>query len=109
MMDRFGIGAILTTIKTAYPQFSVTSDTADLWLRILKDRDADKVYQATDEYIAANKYPPTIADINQSAMELEHKAAADRAQAARSEHYAAVEKAEREALEQEEREKEKAC
>lgn len=75
MMDRFGIVAILTTIKTAYPQFSVTSDTADLWLRILKDRDADMVYQATDEYIAANKYPPTIADINQGAIGLEREKA----------------------------------
>lgn len=59
---------IAKDLKLAYKQDSFLSDkdTLDLWFRFLHGIDAMVVQEAVDEYIAASKYPPTIADIRNS-------------------------------------------
>lgn len=70
-MDKTETLKIMTVIKTAYPKYYTDSETSNLqaavrlWNSMFKETDYSVVATAVKAYIATNKFPPTIADINE--------------------------------------------
>lgn len=62
---------IMAIIEAAYPRFYANKTDADkmaalnLWYRHFEKLDYSVMLQAVDAVIASNKFPPTIADINE--------------------------------------------
>lgn len=58
---------IVATIKAAYPNSNVMPDknSMDVWYLMLQDLDYAVVQSATQEYIATNKFPPSIAELRE--------------------------------------------
>lgn len=62
---------IMAVLKTAYPRFYVNQtdeekkQALDLWQIMFADKDYLLVSKAVKSLIATNKYPPTIADVNE--------------------------------------------
>ena len=74
-MDKQSLLELFKTIKTAFPQFVASAETADLWFRLLSGHDAAILAEATDNFIKQSTYPPTIADINLGAVAIEEEEA----------------------------------
>lgn len=55
--------ALLKLIFTAYPNFKIDTEVIKLWTEMLEEADNDMVIKRTKEYIKAEKFPPTIADV----------------------------------------------
>lgn len=70
-MDKTETLKIMTVIKTAYPKYYTDSETSNLqaavrlWNSMFKETDYSVVATAVKAYIAVNKFPPTVADINE--------------------------------------------
>lgn len=65
---------VLTLLKAAYPRFYTGMTRADaeaaisLWASMLADMPFEVVKIAIEKYMAVGKFPPTIADIRESAL-----------------------------------------
>ncbi len=70
-MDKTETLKIMTVIKTAYPKYYTDLDESNLqaavrlWNGMFREIDYSVIAVAVKAYIAANKFPPTIADINE--------------------------------------------
>lgn len=67
---------VLSLLKVAYPRFytNLSKDDAEnaisLWTSMLSDHCFDVIKLAVQKYIAQGKFPPTIADIRESLVEV---------------------------------------
>lgn len=75
-MTRENMVDIIKVIIAAYPSSKIapTSDTVNLWTNMLKDIPDEILIEAVNNYIAENKYAPTIADIRASCVDMVAKA-----------------------------------
>lgn len=62
-MKREEVKEVFKLISSVYPSFEVSSPKIDTWTRLMKGMDFDRVMKKAEEHIAANKFPPTIAEI----------------------------------------------
>ncbi|GHU97695.1 hypothetical protein FACS1894208_13000 [Clostridia bacterium] len=65
-MDKQQTQAVLSVIKTAFPNFGGDcnpADIANLWARMFVSDDSRAVMSAAEQYMRRGKFPPTIADI----------------------------------------------
>lgn len=68
-MDREEVKQILTIINVAYPNFYKDSDkkaAVNLWCMMFEEDSLQSVQLAVKTHIATNKFPPKIADIRES-------------------------------------------
>ena len=70
-MDKKEFAVLVAVVRDAYPtaKFLKTDESMKLWYDMLQDLDFELASRALSEYIKANKFPPTIADIRQLAAE----------------------------------------
>lgn len=61
-------------LKSGYSGRQFLNDPADIeiWYRELKDLDAVKLTLATRKFVSTSKYPPTIAELRETAAEIEN-------------------------------------
>jgi hypothetical protein len=61
-------------LKSVYTsdRFLPDADAIKLWFKLLQDLEYTAVNAAAQKYILTNKFPPTVADIRESATELQH-------------------------------------
>lgn len=61
---------ILSVLSAAYPNFQLTEETGELYIRLLSDLPYEKLQAAVLAHIAQSKYFPTIAELRKIATEL---------------------------------------
>jgi hypothetical protein len=66
-MNEKEFAMIVLAIRTVYSNFKAIPDkaSADIWYEMLKDIPYQQINLALKEYIATNKFPPTIADLRE--------------------------------------------
>lgn len=71
-MERDDFARICAVLKAAYTAQSFLPDkeSIELWYGFLKDLPYDRVAVAVQSYIMVNRFPPTIADIRKSVVDL---------------------------------------
>jgi hypothetical protein len=71
-MNKREFAIIWTTLKTAFSRFKFLerAEEAEIWRQMLSDIPYDILITAVREYILTGKFPPTIADIRETALKL---------------------------------------
>ena len=71
-MERSEFSILVKAMKAVYsdPKFIADKDAFNVWYELLKDIPYAMCEASLHKYMATNKYPPTIADIRQSALEI---------------------------------------
>lgn len=76
MVQASEILKIITFLGAAYPRFAAFADvnqaknTAKVWADMLGDIDINLLFAAVKKYCATNKWPPTIAEIRESVLQI---------------------------------------
>lgn len=60
------IRGLLRAISGAYSGFELTDDRVKIYVKLLVDLDADALIAATQQHIATNKFPPTVAELREA-------------------------------------------
>lgn len=84
-MTREETKTILATLATTYPKNlmpEITDLTVNVWFQLLQDIPYPIVQAATAAWLASNRYPPTIADIRETALVKSLESAIDTAEEA---------------------------
>jgi len=63
---------IIATLTAAYPRNEIQEETGKLYARFLQDLDYIKAQAAIIKIIANNKWFPTVAEIREAAMQVDH-------------------------------------
>jgi hypothetical protein len=63
-MTKADVLELFKMIKSIYPTFEVTQEKIDIWAKVMKDMDFERVKVRSNEHFATNKFPPTIAEIS---------------------------------------------
>lgn len=63
-MNREQVIQLFKLIKSVYPTFEVDTQKVDIWTRLMKDMDFNRVMTKAEEHVQSNKFPPTIAEIS---------------------------------------------
>lgn len=71
-MTKIEFAKIAAAIKTYYPQANILPNeaAAELWFRQLEDIPYQTATVALNKWVSVNKWPPTIADIREAALEV---------------------------------------
>ena len=62
-MDKKQIAMFLKQVTGAFSNFEPTPERLDIWGRLLTQIDYETAIKRLDTYVAANRFPPTVADI----------------------------------------------
>ena len=62
-MNREAAKKVLVKLATFYPNWKFSKEAAAFWLDELEKSDGEHVEANASEYVRANTYPPTLADI----------------------------------------------
>ena len=70
-MTRDEFKTIAKVLKAVYtdPKFLPDKNAFDVWYRLIQDLDYQTVALVVEEYIATNKFPPTIADLREPLLD----------------------------------------
>lgn len=75
-MEKDSVVQALVLISAAYPNFYKNNDkqaAVELWSIMFADDDPEEVLLAIKAHIATNKWPPTVADIREAIVKVNHK------------------------------------
>ena len=78
-MTKIEFAKIAAAIRAYYPQGNILPNeaAAELWFRQLEDIPYETAVVALNKWVAVNKWPPTIADIREAALEVSTDAIPD--------------------------------
>ncbi|GEN30264.1 hypothetical protein HNQ35_000032 [Cerasibacillus quisquiliarum] len=63
-MNREQVKQLFKFLVSIYPNFEVSSHKLDVWTRMMKDMDFNRVMAKAETYVTENRFPPTIADLS---------------------------------------------
>ena len=63
-MNKAQVLEVFKVIKSVYPNFDATQEKLDVWSRVMRKMDFDRVMKKTEEHVVENKFPPSIAEIS---------------------------------------------
>lgn len=70
MADERHVRGLLRAISGAYPTFELTEDRVTIYVKLLADLEDDALTAATQQHIATNKFPPSVAELREACAAL---------------------------------------
>lgn len=68
-MTKKQVVELFKLIVSVYPQFEVNQAKIDIWFRLMRNQNYERVMHRAERYIKTNKFPPTIADLREQVDE----------------------------------------
>lgn len=62
-MTKEQVFELLSFIRNIYHNFTFDQEKLNAWAKLLKDQDANKVFENAERYAKENRFAPTIADL----------------------------------------------